>query len=63
MNNSDDKVRLRITSPTLDESDDFSSLTKGFGETSKTSHYQINGGSRHSSGPQRIDREDSPTER
>ena len=48
MNNSVDKVRLRITSPTLDESDDFSS---------------INGGTGHASGSQRLNREDSPTER
>ena len=61
MNNSDDKIRLRITSPTLDESDDFSSVTRNFVEGNKED--QTNGGTTHSANSQRINREDSPTER
>lgn len=61
MNNSEDKIRLRITSPTLDESDDFSSVTRNFIEGNKSD--QTNGGTAHPTNSQRISREDSPTER
>ena len=60
MNHSDEKVRLRITSPTLDESDDFSSMTRNSGERSKLPQAQSNP---HQYGLQRVDREDSPTDR
>ena len=48
MNNSDEKVRLRITSPTLDESDEYST---------------VNGGAVLLTDSHRINREDSPTDR
>jgi len=62
MNNSDEKVRLRITSPTLDESEDFSSLTRNFGERNKSPRAQSNPRIGNQLGPQRLDREDSPTD-
>ena len=69
MSNSDDKIRLRITSPTFDDSDDFPSMTRSFGDGNKShpaqssSSFTLNGGSKHKLGSHRVDREDSPTDR
>ena len=67
MSGSDEKIRLHITSPTLDESDDFSSLTRNFSRENGSSQVKqslhSSTGKRNQFCPDRIQREYSPTDR
>ena len=68
MSNSNEKIRLHITSPTFDDSDDvFTSISGGFVNDNKSPQLQSatksDDSSKHQLASSRVDREDSPTER